>query len=232
MVLFLITKEECVKRVLKKKWTFLLVFLFVFASGYLYIANNREGKLESAKSLPDDSASKEKRTLLQRDVVSSDIPEREISSTKKLEYVKEDFKELKSFSDSRGKYFISKTYGAVMANDFDNAWPYLAKLQKYYIVEKENGRIPVAYEENSGRMGVLTGSIMIKVGSKERFESVQRELMGESLWELGHVFAHIDVLHINVREKQKIWEVVEKLSVDDNLSRIEVEFFSEILRPM
>ena len=83
---------------------------------------------------------------------------------------------------------ISKKYRGIHKSNFERGTPFVAKIGRYYIVENEEENSNIVYSKKMKDMGVVSGSLIVKIESDSDVESLLDRWEHDETVEVGSVF--------------------------------------------
>ena len=142
----------------------------------------------------------------------------------------EEFNELKEISDSENQYLLSKTFVAVHRNT-DDTDSFIPPIGTYSIIEKndslkQGNTLMVAYDKRNLQMGVITGTILVKVPEKDNFQTALSHLQQDKSFSVGNVFFEIGYIQLKVLENNKTIMIVQKLMDENRFKNVTMEVFT------
>ena len=180
------------------------------------------------KSL-SSSPGKAKRT---KNTVSPFWMKNRLAMVKAIRRERDDFERLEVVSDSVATWRISQKYLGIHKNNFVQGTPFVAKIGRYYIVEKEEGEdANIVYRVGKAGMGVVNASLMVKVRDDSDVESLLEGWERDENLEIGLTFLHIGVVELKTRPGENIARIAKELERQEGVERVKIDVIEEDTLP-
>ena len=84
----------------------------------------------------------------------------------------------------------------------------------------------VAYDKRTLQMGVITGTILVKVSDEDNFQADLSHLQRDKSFSVGNVFFEIGYIQLKVLDNNKTTMIVQKLMNEKRFKSVTMEVFS------
>ena len=147
---------------------------------------------------------------------------------KALRSEKDNFGKLEVISDSVATWRISQKYRGIHKNNFVQGTPFVARIGRYYVVEREAGeKANIVYGVEKGGMGVVSGSLMVKVQDGRDAELLLERWEQDEELEVGLTFLHIGVVELITSLGDNIAQVAKRLALQKGVERVKIDVIEE-----
>ena len=127
---------------------------------------------------------------------------------------------------------ISQKYRGIHKNNFVRGTPFIAKIGRYYVVERDGGEgADIVYGKERGGMGVVSGSLMVKVRPGSDAESLLERWNQDENLEVGLTFLHIGVVELKTRPGEDIPQMAKRLEGQEQVERVKMDVIEDDILP-
>ena len=159
--------------------------------------------------------------------VSSPWVKNRLAIVKAVRRERDDFEKLENISDTVTTWRVSRKYRGIHKNNFSQGMPFVAKIGSYYIVESEGDSANIVYDKKTEDMGVMSGSLMVKVRPHGDMESLLEQWDQDENLEIGLTFLHIGVVELKTLAGEDIARIAKGLERQKGVERVKIDVVKE-----